>query len=85
MKGSPAPGVVEATPSADALFDTALELAKSLRSKAKDVKTRDAWPALLGGVSFLFMLHPTTLNNESCVCLAQEMVEIFAPHTITRR
>lgn len=49
MKGSPATGVVEATPAADALFDTALELAKSLRSKGKDEKTRDTWPVLLGG------------------------------------
>mmetsp|Transcript_2543 Transcript_2543/g.5909 ORF Transcript_2543/g.5909 Transcript_2543/m.5909 type:complete len:289 (+) Transcript_2543:38-904(+) len=34
-------GIVEATPPAGELFDAALELAKSLRSKGKDEKTRD--------------------------------------------
>ena len=38
----PAPsGIVEATPPAGELFDAAMELAKSLRSKGKDEKTRD--------------------------------------------
>eukprot|EP00434_Breviolum_minutum_P012745 symbB.v1.2.011234.t1/scaffold751.1/size165343/5 len=43
-------GVVEATPSADALFDTALELAKSLRSKGKDEKTRDTMRGIKGNI-----------------------------------
>ncbi|CAK9106876.1 Delta(2)-enoyl CoA isomerase 1) (AtECI1) [Durusdinium trenchii] len=39
-------GVVEATPPPSDLFDAAMELAKSLKSKGKDQKTRDTWQAL---------------------------------------
>lgn len=37
-------GVVEARPPAADLFDSAMELATSLKSKGKDEKTRDLWP-----------------------------------------
>lgn len=37
-------GVVDETPAAGELLDAGLELAKSLRSKGKDEKTRDTWP-----------------------------------------